>query len=866
MLKSIFLVCIAILSLLVFADTTYAVEILYEHITTYQPSRGITYKRNRMMTSNGMLDVHVLKIDLYEPHIYIRPVASETSLGLREATTNLLSNAGAVAGINADFFVMAGSYSIHFGPMAADGQLLAARASTNAYYSGFATLFLDVNNNAFFRYMRSDIRFYNNGMRNVTVGAYNNIGNTFDVPTIVDRLAMEDTSNLDTRFKNLTKIVVQGDRIVQISLPGQTVSIPVDGYVLILPGHMVYRRRYFNVGDTANLVITNNAFVNFENIQSAIGGGGLILSNGQVVNDQGVVPAGRHPRSAIGVSSDGRYMILMTVDGRSHSIGANHVEMAYLLLRFGANNAMHFDGGGSATLVTSNRGENHRAVNTLSEGSERRVVNALGVFDRAPVGNLAHIVLEMGVSRAIVGVPVYAYVHGEDEFWNRLTINAPDVTFFVEDESGGFWADGLFTPVRPGRHVLEASFGEFRATQTIYAYYLAELQPLTSSISLFEGNYAALRFAGVAVCGTALPVSAVTWLTVTPSSLGHFENGAFVATGGGAGFISAGIDDIVAHIPVSVGGFPVAINMHQSQISRLAVPEDNIVYVSTETVQGSRIIRMDYVFEPRAVTQAAYVIFYPSLQIPNGAIGLRLQVHGDGSGHWLRGRVRDANGRTHFIDFTHSADFIGWESVIARLPNVPGPLTIDQIYMVTLNSYAYTHHQVFFYSIEAMFAPTNLVTIPQSTQFHDPLRGSFASVPGISPLDFGIPQDAVYMSFNWHNFSVTTIAANQGGISATDRIQWSRFMQDIRARDPEYVVILMDANPLNFRQRMEFELFHLAMQELRDEGRLIFVVSATGEETVLTMRDGVRYIDKAQPEAGLAAIRFWVNDGDIRWE
>jgi len=35
---------------------------------------------------------------------------------------------------------------------------------------------------------------------------------------------------------------------------------------------------------------------------------------------------------------------------------------------------------------------------------------------------------------------------------------------------------------------------------------------------------------------------------------------------------------------------------------------------------------------------------------------------------------------------------------------------------------------------------------------------------------------------------------------------------------------------------------------------------------VLTMRDGVRYIDKAQPEAGLAAIRFWVNDGDIRWE
>jgi hypothetical protein len=90
-------------------------------------------------------------------------------------------------------------------------------------------------------------------------------------------------------------------------------------------------------------------------------------------------------------------------------------------------------------------------------------------------------------------------------------------------------------------------------------------------------------------------------------------------------------------------------------------------------------------------------------------------------------------------------------------------------------------------------------------------------------------------------------------------------MPDILEIDPGYVVILLDENPLHFRQPMEFELFHLAMTELIAQGRLVFVVSAAGEETMLTMRDGVRYIDVKQPEQGIATIRFWTDRGQIWW-
>ena len=41
----------------------------------------------------------------------------------------------------------------------------------------------------------------------------------------------------------------------------------------------------------------------------------------------------------------------MVVDGRGDSIGATHEEMVWLMKEYGAYNAMHFDGGGSSTMV-----------------------------------------------------------------------------------------------------------------------------------------------------------------------------------------------------------------------------------------------------------------------------------------------------------------------------------------------------------------------------------------------------------------------------------------------------------------------------------------------------------------------------------
>jgi hypothetical protein len=75
---------------------------------------------------------------------------------------------------------------------------------------------------------------------------------------------------------------------------------------------------------------------------------GFSAGSGQFDSD---ITAGRYPRCALGVG-DGE-LLAVACDGRRSSIdaGLGLVELARLMLSFGAREAINLDGGGSATLV-----------------------------------------------------------------------------------------------------------------------------------------------------------------------------------------------------------------------------------------------------------------------------------------------------------------------------------------------------------------------------------------------------------------------------------------------------------------------------------------------------------------------------------
>ena len=106
-----------------------------------------------------------------------------------------------------------------------------------------------------------------------------------------------------------------------------------------------------------------------------------LLSDGRNIGDMGP----RHPRSAAGISRNGRYLILMAIDGRQpgYSESVSTGETAEWIGKLGAYNALNLDGGGSTTLVIEGPDGAPVVLNRPSgppPGLERRVANHLGVF------------------------------------------------------------------------------------------------------------------------------------------------------------------------------------------------------------------------------------------------------------------------------------------------------------------------------------------------------------------------------------------------------------------------------------------------------------------------------------------------------
>lgn len=116
----------------------------------------------------------------------------------------------------------------------------------------------------------------------------------------------------------------------------------------------------------------------------AISGDRMLIQGGEIIAglDDSIV----HPRTAIGVNRNGRYVILVVVDGRQpfYSAGATYHELAELLKDFDAHFAMALDGGGSSVLVVEDAFGNAKILNSPIDnyipGRERPVANHFGVF------------------------------------------------------------------------------------------------------------------------------------------------------------------------------------------------------------------------------------------------------------------------------------------------------------------------------------------------------------------------------------------------------------------------------------------------------------------------------------------------------
>lgn len=131
--------------------------------------------------------------------------------------------------------------------------------------------------------------------------------------------------------------------------------------------------------------IITSALANYTNYWTAVSGSDRILINGVAQSASCTTSfCNENPRSAVGFSSNGRYLYLMVIDGRQAgwSDGATLYETGQWLSRLGAWNGLNLDGGGSTALAKLQSGA-AVLMNKPSGGVQRVNGNHIGVFAQA---------------------------------------------------------------------------------------------------------------------------------------------------------------------------------------------------------------------------------------------------------------------------------------------------------------------------------------------------------------------------------------------------------------------------------------------------------------------------------------------------
>ncbi len=872
-----------------------AAYLLFEKTKVEDISKGVTYSKINQVTSDGLRDIHVIKVPTKDPNIKIKNKSSAKDYELKETTSQLVnSEQDALGGVNGDFFVLNGSHSVAQGATVENNSLVSTDNLNNLNKNEYSTFCLTSDGSPFIDYIKTDIDFLNNGVENIKVH-YMNKYPEITYPIYMDARAMSDTSPVDSVFPNVTKIIVQDNKITGISQKGETVKIPQNGYVIMISEQSIdYIKTLVKVGDKAEVKI--NANIDYNALETAIGGGGKLLSGGKTVADSGFYIKGRQPRTAIGINKDGNEIFLVVVDGRTHSIGATHDELASIMQRIGAYEAMHLDGGGSSTMVVKKDvQDNTNVVNTPSEGYERKIINALGVYNKSETGELKTIKI-IANDKVIKGSGLKYSVIGFDDYLNKIELDQAQISVFSSDTNAKY-SNSTFYPSVAGNIKLTAVYKNLSYDLNIISLNVSSLIPNIQKIKTDIGVKNEIYMSGKASNGNTVSINDSLKYELVPADLGKMENNVFTAAKNGNGYIKVTYNDIVSYIDVSVGKKSVRLSPFDD-VGNFAFEGSskdvtgNAYHAKEFVADGGVSIALKYKFPILDKTQAAYIVFKDKIQLKNDPSNIKLTVFGDNSKNWLRAKIVDSNKSEFILDLAKEIDWSGKKEVTAAIPgNVKYPIYLERIYLASLSNQSDKESVIYVDQLMGEVYYNDFLEHPASTAYWDnfnkdltkeniPNSFDITAIGNITaakkpanysetqkkavaslvnntkkalligandyPNDFGVPilkAGKNYTFYTEGNTGLVTMNANTGNLYDSNLDQWQNIDKDIKEKNKNNLIIMMDRSPLNLRQPKEFEFFHDILSQHAKNGKNIFVVSAEGAYNTVEVRDGIRYIN-----------------------
>ncbi|WP_350280842.1 phosphodiester glycosidase family protein [Kribbella sp. HUAS MG21] len=472
--------------------------------TTETVGPGISLNHVKSVDQRGWVDAQYLTINLADKAVSTDlltsgPVASAGPL------STAANKAGAVAGVNGEFFDI-GNSNAALGGEIQNGQLLktadaSGRQHVGVSKDGIAQL-VDLAVDATATFAGSEHKV-------LTINAANGGGVPANGLVAYTPIWGEYSRNRGftaVANGNIAEVLVRNDKVVSVSPTGPAGSgaIPADGFYLVGRDAAAAALRALQPGDALSLryELANDLA---KSMKFALGQGGTIVRGGKVVPglDRSIAP-----RTALGFKDGGRTLVLATWDGPGGTGkgGVGIDREAQDLADRGVETAVNLDGGGSTTMVARALGENGATVrNNPSDGQERNDPNGVGVFVSPGDRKVHQLLLKPGAGQAAAdgGLKVFPGMH------RRLAVKAVDnhLTPVTVDpdrlvwkaQGGGTVKDGSLKAFH-GPITVTASLGGVRGTQRVDVLgRLAGLELSTGRLSIPDAT--AANAVSVAVTG-----------------------------------------------------------------------------------------------------------------------------------------------------------------------------------------------------------------------------------------------------------------------------------------------------------------------------------------------------------------------------
>ncbi len=399
-------------------------------------------------------------------------------------------------------------------------------------------------------------------------------------------------------------------------------------------------------------------------LSTAIGGNVWLVRDGQV-SPEAAVDAD-NPRSAVGFDATGTKMYLLTVDGRqADSHGLTLRDLAVMMQRLGAHDALNLDGGGSSTLLAREPGSAAPQIeNAPSDGTERPTPNGLAVL--SPVGSGRLHGFRVETATAPMAAPTLNDVRGgrPDRVFpghsRKLTAAGHDETYgpaagtpsWLVFPPIGRVEGGAFQALAPGSATVTA----FRGTAT-GKLGLTVLNPLTR-ISPTAGR---LSLAGVGSTGSfgvlgfdrdaqSAPIEAgevalsydSAIVDITPDGTGGFK---VTGRADGGTVVALTVDGFTTRVGVTVGAREVVVANFDDAAAWKCTTARATCAVAPAPGHDGQGLRMSYDFTQSTGTRTSYATPPALIELPGQPLAVSMWVNPEaGRGEWARMQVYDGTG------------------------------------------------------------------------------------------------------------------------------------------------------------------------------------------------------------------------------